>query len=104
MRDNKVIGYAYDSMWNATSLEKQKQKIEQYCRDQGYELLFVYEVGKEQDKEKIESFKNFLQKYDVENINIVVVQMNRITNSKEGYLEVVELLKAKNSYYFYKQR
>ena len=60
MINKTAVGYAYDSSKDSDKLKQQKQEIEQYCKDNRFQLQTVYMAGKSDGKSKEEIFKTFV--------------------------------------------
>lgn len=96
MSEEKAIGYAYDSMGQQSSLDKQKKEIEEYCKEHGIELQSVHETSLMLGAKKHETFKEFLESQDAEDITVVVSQIDRLASDFDSFEEIADTLKKKN--------
>lgn len=93
MSKNQAIGYAYDSLGNPMSLEKQRQKIEQFCQENGIELQKTYETAKIEGQSKFDNFMAFLETQQENEITVVIAQIDRITNQFDDILKLKGVLR-----------
>ena len=93
MSKNQAIGYAYDSLGNPMSLEKQRQKIEQFCQENGLELQKTYETAKIEGQSKFDNFMAFLETQQENEITVVIAQIDRITNQFDDILKLKGVLR-----------
>lgn len=93
MNKNQAIGYAYDSLENPMSLEKQGQTIEQFCQENGLELQMIYESAKIEGQSKFDNFKAFLETQREKEITVVIAQIDRITNKFDDILKLKGVLR-----------
>ncbi len=96
MSKEKAIGYAYDSMGNPSSLERQKEQINKYCEEHGVELQSVHESSSQTGKDKAKSFKEFLESQN-EDVTVVVSQVDRLASDFDSLEEIADVLKSKNA-------
>lgn len=93
MSNNQAIGYAYDSLGNPMSLEKQRQKIEQFCQENGLELQEMYECENVEGQRKFDNFRAFLETQMKNGITVVIAQIDRITDEFDDIVKLKGVLR-----------
>lgn len=93
MSNNQAIGYAYDSLGNPMSLEKQRQKIEQFCQENGLELQETYECENVKGQRKFDNFRAFLETQRENGITVVIAQIDRITDEFDDIVKLKGVLR-----------
>ena len=95
MINKTAVGYAYDSTKDSDKLKQQKQEIEQYCEDNGFQLQTVYMAGKSDGKSKEEIFKTFVNSLPEEIEYIIVSRLEGVTRDYLKYADIEKSLGGK---------
>lgn len=95
MINKTAVGYAYDSSKDSDKLKQQKQEIEQYCKDNRFQLQTVYMAGKCDGKSKEEVFKTFANSLPEEIEYIIVSRLEGVTRDYLKYADIEKSLGGK---------